>query len=165
MKILIVAAAVLFATQVHADGFVCTSEGHDLKIAVYNKTTGDQGTRNASAMILSDPAIGRGLKTITRFLADSETLLTDHNSSDFLTFIGSVDLRMTQSGGAGEYILGTRLGDVSTLKLEVDFSYGDDLFNGDKTGGYITLTKKSGEQLTRFAACVRYLKEKTLNLR
>lgn len=148
----------LVATASLADGFVCTTDAQDLRVSVYNKVNAEDGTRSPSKMIVSNPQISQGRKTIAKFSADAGTLATANATSDLLTYIGNVDLRFNDSSRKGEYLLGTRLGQVSTITLEVDFRYGDNLFDGEETDGLVTLVKRNGEVVRQYVTCTRYLK-------
>ena len=161
MKALVTIVAIvtlLAGFSAQADGFVCLTEEGDLRLAAYNKIYPREGTRNPAVMIASNPALKRGLQTITKFLSESGTLSTDTVSTDHLTYIGNVDLRLRESGAADDYILGTQLREVAQVTLKIDFAYGDDLDSGDKTGAIVTLVKHDGIAIERFAACERYLK-------
>src|SRR4051812_1738186 len=65
MKYTMIALGLLLAaTAAHADGFECQTVDQDLNIKVYNHTSPSEGTRVASVMVLSDPSVSAGKKTI-----------------------------------------------------------------------------------------------------
>lgn len=157
MKKLISATLIaLVATTAKADGFVCESVDSDIRIKVYNQTQADEGTRSPAVMIVSDPQVGTGRKTIAKFSTETGSLSTSHHGS--LKYLGDVDLRYNDMGRAGEYLMGTRLGEVDLIKLTIDFTYGDNLENGAETAGRIVVVKRDGETAVRDAVCTRYLK-------
>jgi hypothetical protein len=141
-----------------ADGFRCLTTAGDLKVSVYNMVDPSEGTRSPAKMIVSDPSISEGRKTIAKFSAANGTLETSHNESSGLRFEGIVDLRFSDLSRGGEYLLGTRLAEVDTIRLYVDFVYGDNLLDGDETRGAVTLIKRNGEISRHSATCTRYLK-------
>ncbi len=156
MKKLIVALVTLASVQSFADGFVCETDAGDLRLKVYNKVNPNEGTRSSSVMVVSNPQVGSGRRTIAIFTSDSGLLSTAHNSG--LKYIADVDLRFANSNRSGEYLVGTRLGEVEMIKLNIDFTYGDDLADGDETSGRLVVVKRDGAAIVRNATCVRYLK-------
>jgi long-subunit fatty acid transport protein len=154
MKKLVIALAALSASSfAHADGFVCKTVEGDLTIKAYNNTQAEEGTRNAAVMVLSDPSIGFGKKTIARFTDLNETL-TNVGAS----YEAKVDLRFNDSNLAGRNIGGTKLGFVKAVVLEVVFSYNTPVSQGSELEGTLTLVKRNGQELTHDVLCKRYLK-------
>lgn len=145
-----------------ADGFTCTNIDGDLKVSVYNKIDPLDGTRSPAVMIVSNPAIQSRRKTIAKFSEENRTLDTSHTTADYLVFTGDVDLRFSDSNRKGEYLFGTRLGEVDFIQLNVDFTYGDNLMSGDKTSGSIVVMKRDGKAIVRPAVCTRYLRNEQL---
>lgn len=155
-KVMAALTLIMFASvNAFADGFVCESDASDLRIKVYNKVSPSEGTRVASVMIVTDPRVSGGRKTVAKFSTDRGTLATAHNQS--LKFAGNVDLRFSDLS-AGEYLVGTRLGEVDTIHLTIDFVYGDNLANGEQTSGRMLIVKRDGDSTLRYATCTRYLK-------
>ncbi len=105
-------------------------------------------------MIVSDPAVAEGRKTIALFTSKKGTLSLQGEGS----YLAVVDLRMVESRRKGEYLVGTRLGELSTIAVDLDFSYARPVADGDNVLGTATFTKRSGEVLKRDLACARYLK-------
>lgn len=155
MKTITLILTVLFAQLATADGFICATQENDLKIAVYNHVTPAMGTRNAAKMIVSDPNVQFGRKTIATFSSASSTL-----TSRLLSYSANVDLRFNESNRQGELISGTKLGELKQIDLEVEFTYSTNhvLANGEITLADLTLTKRNGEQIKRGMICSRYLK-------
>lgn len=141
-----------------ADGFVCLTEEQNLKLTVYNKVNPTDGTRSPSVMVVSNPQHKIGNKTIARFNAESGTLVSDHLKTGGLLFEGLVDLRYNDVARKGEYLMGTRLGELSSLYLAIDFRYGDNLIDGEYVSGKIIALKRNGKTITAQAHCERYLK-------
>ena len=153
MKALITALVLLTSAAVaKADGFVCTSES-GLVVRVYNHVNAIDGTRTASQMIVSNQTIGVGSKTVASFSAEKGTL-----SSFEQTYIGKVDLRVSESSRKGELVGGTKLGYLKFIILSVDFSYSQPLPHGTLLEGVLTLQKRSGEENIEAVTCARYLK-------
>lgn len=156
MKKIIATIIVLATSTSFADGFVCESLESDLRVKIYNKVLPSDGTRSASVMIVSDPQVQPGRQTIAKFSTENGSLITAHSGQ--LKFIGDVDLRFNDMGRSGEYLVGTRLGEVELIKLNIDFTYGDALSDGDTTSGRIIVVKRNGAAAVRDAVCTRYLK-------
>jgi hypothetical protein len=141
------------ASIARADGFVCQTLHGDLQIQVYNHVRAEEGTRNAAVMILSDPRVSVSNRTIAVF-RDTHSNLYQEGA----TYTAKVDLRYNESGREGEYVLGTRLGNLDTLELSVGFTYGDGLLDGDVVPGTLDFTKRDGTDGFAEVDCVRYLK-------
>lgn len=155
MKVLatIATAVMAFAaTQAKADGFICTSES-GLVVQVYNHTQPEMGTRTGAIMIVSDSNVGFGNKTIAKF-TDSTGLL----KSKALVYTAKVDLRYNDSSRKGELIGGTKLGELSKILLDLNFSYSHPVAHGELVKGSVTLVKRDGTVLQETANCTRYLK-------
>ena len=153
MKNIIIAAVAglsLFAGNAFADGFVCQNEAGDLKAKVFNHTQPEEGTRNAAVMILSNPQLQSGNKTIARFRAP-QTL-----TNEAATYLARVDLRFNDHR-AGEYLAGTRLGYVKNITLAVDFSYAAPVEEGTETSALMTVKKRNGDTIKVDMVCARYL--------
>ncbi len=153
MKTLIIAlAATLAGSVASADGFVCATEAQDLKVQVYNHVQPEHGTRNAAKMVLSNPQLALGRKTIAAF--SSASLLDNHAT----VYTADVDLRFSESSRKGELIAGTKLGFIDTITLAVDFSYTRPMIEGATTEGILTIVKRNGDVKEVAVECERYLK-------
>ncbi|MBI2604470.1 MAG: hypothetical protein HYW49_00160 [Deltaproteobacteria bacterium] len=153
MKKLIVMMAFLSSSFAFADGFVCKTLHNDLIIRVYNNTEPAYGTRNSAVMVLSDPAIDYGRKTIAKFTGVNTTL--SNVSTNYAAF---VDLRYLDSRRKGELILGTKLGYIKNFYLDVNFSYGHPIAPGEITTGNLEVLKRNGDSFDEPVRCKRYLK-------
>ena len=153
MKLMIatIASMTLLAGTAFADGFVCKNEAGDLVAKAYNQTNPDEGTRNAAVMVLSNPTLNAGNRTIARFRAPQ----TLSNSSS--SYVARVDLRFNDHR-SGEYLAGTRLGAVKNLTLDVDFSYATPRDAGSELGGLLTIEKRNGDVIYVDLDCTRYLR-------
>ncbi|MGE3974210.1 MAG: hypothetical protein AB7F59_06770 [Bdellovibrionales bacterium] len=153
MKFLITTLALLAtASQAQADGWVCATESEDLKVQVYNQVQPELGTRTAAVMVLSDPRVSEGRKTIARFTAGN-TL-----SNQGASYVADVDLRRTDSSAKGELIAGTKLGFIDSITLDVAFSYSRPVAAGTIVAGDLTILKRNGRVTQLEVACKRYLK-------
>jgi hypothetical protein len=141
------------APSAFADGFVCETLSGDLHVRVYNKTQPSAGTRNAGVMVLSDPTVSQGRKTIATFHRTKNTL-SNHSS----VYESEVDLRVRESARGGEMISGTRLKHLDSIILDIEFSYADPIRLGETTTAEMTLIKRNGKKIRRNLKCVRYLK-------
>ncbi len=152
MKTLLALLTVLVSSQSFADGFVCETYNSDLRIKVYNKTQPTEGTRNAAIMIVSDPNVSLGRKTIATF--SSEGTLENTGAS----YLADVDLRRLESDRKGENILSTKLGQIKSISLEVSFNYNHPVAEGTVLPGRVTVEKRNSEVIVEKLDCVRYLK-------
>jgi hypothetical protein len=152
-KIVMMIAALTALNAAHADGFVCQTVEGDLNVKIYNHVDPSVGTRVASIMVLSDPGVSIGRKTIARFTEVQENL-----SSIGANYEANVDLRFSDSSRKGEIVAGTKLGQLQTIHLNVDFSYSSPIEAGEEVPGLLTLVKRNGDEITRDVECTRYLK-------
>ncbi|OQW54544.1 MAG: hypothetical protein A4S09_17450 [Proteobacteria bacterium SG_bin7] len=150
MKKLLTVIAMIVSQQAMADGFLCQTVDADLNIKVYNHVQPEDGTRTASVMVFSDPAVGFGNKTIAKLSADEETL-----SSEGTSYRGQVDLRRLSGG---ELISGTKLQYVKYIDVNVDFSYANPVAHGTVLRGWMRITKRDGSLISDKLVCKRYLK-------
>jgi hypothetical protein len=154
MKTLItVIALALTATAAQADGFKCSAVDGSLDVKVYNNVQPELGTRTAAKMVLSNPLVAYGNKTIATF-EDSTGLL----SSEGAAYEAKVDLRYAGSARKGELIAGTKLGQIDSLRLEVPFSYNMPVEHGQRLRSALIIAKRNGDSIDVDMDCVRYLK-------
>lgn len=154
MKGLILSMALLAGSAAFADGFVCVNYAENIKVQVYNNTQPEEGTRNSAIMVVSDPSVQSGRKTIATF-EDADSLLIN----DGTTYTAKVDLRYNNSGREGENILGTKLGNVSFIVLDVDFNYSQPIRDGGEVAGELIVQKRNKTEDIRVDVyCTRYLK-------
>lgn len=154
MKAILVltAAALMATTQAKADGFVCTTET-GMNVKVFNHTQPELGTRTGAIMVVSDSSVNSGRKTIATFKDLTGTL-----TSKELVYTSKVDLRFNDSGRKGEWIGGTKLGELSSVVLKLNFSYAAPKEESEYVSGKLILNKRNGEVLREAVDCARYLK-------
>lgn len=152
-KLAMLVVGVLSAQVSFADGFRCQAVDGSINAQVFNHTNPNQGTRVASVLILSDPTVQHGNRTIATF-KNVQGTLTNYGTS----YVANVDLRFTEISRKGEYLFGTRLGELKTIRLDVDFSYNEPLSKGEMVKGIITAWKRSGQRHSINMECERYLK-------
>lgn len=151
---LIVIIALGFSGAALADGFVCHEHNDGAYVVeVYNNTNPSRGTRSAAIMILSDNTIQYGRQTIA--VLDGAN---GHLRNDSDRYVSRVDLRFKNSRRQGENLFGTKLGQVDTIVLDVAFSYGTPLKDGDELPGRVTIFKRDGQRIFADMNCYRYLK-------
>lgn len=155
MKKLVVAAlaSLLTSAPAFADGFICDNAEGTLRVKAFHHTKPELGTRNSAILILSNPQISEGRKTIATMEAD-DALLTNEGS----TYTAKVDLRFRNSARKGEAVGPTKLGELKLIVLDVDFSYARPVAEGTQVAGEVTLLKRSGEEVAVDVVCTRYLK-------
>jgi hypothetical protein len=145
--------ATLLGSTAFADGFICDNGAGNLRIKVYHQTQPEMGTRNAAILIASDPTLGAGNKTIATFSADN-ALLSSHSAS----YQADVDLRYKTSDRKGENIGGTKLGDLDSIKLDVDYSFSNPVPAGTEVDAELTLVRRASSDIQMPMTCTRYLK-------
>ena len=150
---LTIVALAAFSASAYADGFGCQTTDGSLNVKIYNHVQPTDGTRNGAVMVLSDPSVMGGRKTIARFTDVNGRL--DNRSS---VYTADVDLRYNDSSRKGELILGTKLGYVDTITADIDFSYASPVEDGAEMGGKLVIAKRDGSKIRADLACVRYLK-------
>ncbi len=155
MKHLVLVTMILGAnTMAYADGFRCESRDGKLSVKVFNHVMAEDGTRNGAVMVVSDNDVQLGRKTIARFTDTKSTL-----SNSGALYEAKVDLRVSGSSRKGELIGGTKLGELKTLVLEIDFKYNRPIEDGEVVDGVLTLNKRNGEVAADLDLdCTRYLK-------
>jgi hypothetical protein len=150
----VLAVAAVTGTSVFADGFTCENLDENVRIHVYNKVNADEGTRNVAVMVVSDPSISAGKKTTAKFDADTQPV----NNQGAL-YVAKVDLRFNNDNLKGRNFAGTKLGNVDTITLDVDFSYAQPIENGEQVDGQLIVAKRNGTDDNKLSVtCTRYLK-------
>jgi len=150
---LIAVMAMGFSGAALADGFVCDTQDGVYTVKAFNHTDSAAGTRNSAIMIVSDNTIQYGRKTIATF--EAKDPLPDNDGA---RYFAEVDLRYNNSGRQGENFLGTKLGQIDFITLDVDFSYGAPVKAGSAIDGMLTVTKRNGQKIRASVDCYRYLK-------
>jgi len=138
-----------------ADGFRCQGLTFGTKIEVYNQLKPSQGTRNVNIMIVSDPVLAKGERTIATFSQDQNLIIQKG-----ATYIATVDSRFKTVKDGDRKIADTMLSELSTIQLTVNFNYTTDTpsKNGEKYSALITYTHENGATSSENASCIRYKK-------
>lgn len=147
------------ATVAHADGFVCDATHESLRIQVYNRTHPREGTRNVAIMVISDPSKARGERTLFRFEADNETVVSQ--GARYIATVMTPDMILPNSENPffdAPRIQGIQFGQLQEIALEIDFSYRYPVPNGEPVAGVLELYQVNGDQLWVDLDCRRYLK-------
>ena len=150
-------ATVLNASVAKADGFNCVARSTGMNIKLFNHVDLDKGTRAAAVLVLSNPAIQSPNKTIAKFSDANQTLA----AKGYGKYEAKVDLRYNDSGRAGENVGGTKLGQLKSIILDLNFSYNTldvELAKVSNVYGIIKYVKRNGEINTESVTCARYLK-------
>ena len=153
--VMMVVAGMIATTAAQADGFVCQGQNTGLVFKMYNHTQAIDGTRNAAILIISDPAVGAGNKTIASF-SDAKSTVSNSGA----TYTGKVDLRVSESSLGGRNIAGTKLSQLAAITASVDFNYTNDTpsMDGQSFEGQASYAKRNGEILEEKLSCTRYKK-------
>jgi len=148
--------ALLQTPLAQADGFFCRGSNTGLEYKVFNHTLASAGTRTPAAMILSSPYVISDRKTIAVFTAENRTLSYEGHGR----YVGKVDLRFSETGRKGENVAGTKLGELSSIVLDIEFSYShqdSSLANSvNEIPAKSFYVKRNGEILEESATCKRY---------
>ena len=150
---LAIVSMLAIAGNAHADGFKCQTVDGELAVKIFNSVNPNVGTRVGAVMVLSDPSVNGGRKTIARF-TDANGVLSSRSSR----YDANVDLRFSDSARKGENIMGTKLGELDHVIVDIDFSYAAPVGAGEEVTGTIVLDKRNGEKSEADLICTRYLK-------
>ena len=110
------------------------------------------GTKNSAVMVVSDPAVSAGRKTVAVFTAEEGTLVNTGSK-----YYGNVDERFNNIP-KGEYLSGTRIDYLKSIILDVEFTYSAPVSFGSLVEGWMILTRENGSQIKEAVLCERYLK-------
>jgi hypothetical protein len=145
------------ATPARADGFDCQARNTGLLIHIVNSKNPAVGTRTPDSMTILNPLLSPGQQEIVRFSHINKTLAYLGRGN----YMGQVDLRYLDSGRQGENIAGTKLGQIKSILVDLEFSYAHsdiELANSVKeVPGKIFYTKRTGEILEEPVLCKRFL--------
>ena len=152
MKNILIVLASLSSSAAFADGFVCVNETDRIAVKVYNHTHSEDGTRNGAVMIVSNQVSPRGFRTAAKF-KDATSKLSNESS----VYTAKVDLRYSDTNKDGQ-IAHVNIADISTITLDVDFSYANPVRDGAHVNGNLYLNTRDGETVSYLLDCARYLK-------
>jgi len=149
------ASIVSIGSSAFADGFRCQGLTFGTKVEVYNQLKPSQGTRNVKIMVVSDPALAKGTRTIATFSQDQNLIIQKG-----ATYIATVDSRYKTVKEGDRKIADTLLSELATIELSVNFNYATDTPSkiGEKYSALITYTHESGATSSENATCIRYKK-------
>lgn len=153
MKTFFATMILALSTTAFADGFKCEQAEHYINVSVFNKTDASAGTRNVAFMVFSDSSVNYGNKTIASFTSSKRKL--GQNGTSYLAV---VDLRVSESNRAGENILGTKLGKIKEIYVDINHNYSQPIEAGEEADGTISVVKRNGDVTTFDVTCTRYLK-------
>lgn len=146
--------ALLVTTQsASADGFICESVKGHVRLKAYHYTNPSEGTRRPAVLVASNPSMSAGNRFIARFTQASGML-----NSRAATYEAKVDLRYNDVTDGLDTIGNSRLSELRALKLEVDFSYGRPILDGEYVPGTLFLMRRDGDLESIELDCERYLK-------
>ena len=141
----------------HADGFLCVARHTGLIFEIQNHESPQAGTRTPKLMTLSDP-LQPERKTSALFSDRNHTLLYQGRGN----YLGRVDLRTAPPELRTNFIAGTRLQDLHSILLDIEFSYNPDsvvLANTvPEIPGKALYRRRTGEVLDEPVTCKRTLK-------
>ncbi len=153
----VAALGISITATAHADGFDCQARNTGLLIHVVNSPNPATGTRTPETMTLFNPLLKPGQQEIVRFSNQNRTLSYLGRGN----YLGEVDRRFLDSGRQGENIAGTKLGQLKSILLDIEFSYAHsdiELANSVKeVPAKIFYLKRTGEILEEAATCKRFL--------
>lgn len=152
MKNIFVVLAALSSSVAFADGFVCVNESDRIGVKIYNHTHAEDGTRNGAVMIVSNQVSPRGFRTAAKF-RDATAKLSNESS----VYTAKVDLRYNDTNKDGK-IAYVNISDISSITLDVDFSYANPVREGAHVNGNLYLNTRDGETVSYLLDCARYLK-------
>ncbi len=76
------------------------------------------------------------------------------NGASYFAF---VDLRVGESSRAGENVLGSKLGNIKEIYVDINFDYSVQLLDGQITDGYMPVIKGNSRNTIHDITCIRYL--------
>jgi hypothetical protein len=156
MKVSLTLFAVLFPLHfVDADGFRCETRHTHIRVRVVNHRDPRLGTRSPEFMTLSDP-LQPEIAASASFFSANRTL----HYQGAGRYLGQVDLRSTRPELRTIFIAGTRLRDLASILLDLEFSYDPDvvqLANAvPELPGRIYYHRRRGDTLEEPVSCTRF---------
>lgn len=121
-----------------AQGWQCSANDISVKVI-------DESAASGGIMVLSNPSVGSGRKTIAKFTEANGTLDVRGD-----LYVAHTDLRFNDSARAGELVIGTKLGEVASFRLTVRADE-----HSDWADGSLVAIKKNGERAARKVECER----------
>lgn len=162
-KSMVTKVATLFATLAlasvcKADGFLCRSANGNLNVKVYDSVQNVYGTRSAAYMIISNPQLHSGVRTLAVFSSAQGTLRAYSHSGAYRTYRGKVDLRFNNVR-KGQFVLSEPMAKLASVRLHIYFNYNrSQIANGGEVMGVVDLVERNGHHVYSETSCTRYLK-------
>lgn len=138
-----------------ADGFICEAINDNLEVRVFNHTKASVGTRNVSVMVVSDPTLNFGERTLLSLNSKQNSLVSrgaHYNAS--LNF----NSNEVSKEVADKPILGIKLSEIKNIALRVNFSYAYPVKKGTIVDAILTLIDRNDNSHQSAFNCERYLK-------
>lgn len=131
---------------------VCDGVDGDIRFEILLRLT-ETGRARALAMRLSDPSVALGRSEIALFQASERTLIFRES-----VITGRIDPMNPKTNRAGERVGGTRLGELSTLSLDLRWPLAEvaQRQSGRRFGGQALYVKKNGDELVQDLDCARH---------
>jgi|GEM_PF-3627234 len=154
-NLLILTALLCPSLPARADGFICEARYTEIRIRVANHQDPRLGTRSPESMTLSDP-LQPDLPATASFTSANRTLSYQGSGR----YLGRVDLRCTRPELRSIFIAGTRLQDLASIVLDIEFSYDPDVVQLANAvpgiPGRIVYQRRDGETLDEPVICKRF---------
>jgi hypothetical protein len=135
----------MVGSVVQAAGFDCI--GNDTSTVI---STREASKKHAAFMSIDDPKVKTASKQNIAEFYDGNGLNINKSGNVF-----DGDAGLAKELRKGENIAGTKLGELSLIRLTVLYKHGDATYSGEAFAGTIRYTKKSGEVRTENANCFR----------
>jgi hypothetical protein len=150
MKLLgIIVVALTLSNLCYADGYVCESDKGHLHMQMVNDAN-PYDTEPTAKILFSEPGHPEHVLTT---LANVRGMM-DNQAATYEADIGATLAKFADSG---ELIGNTYLEDLVKVIVEVDFSYGKPLVDGEYVPGSVSLTRRDGTTEQYDLDCERYL--------
>ncbi|MBP7843478.1 MAG: hypothetical protein KA116_01565 [Proteobacteria bacterium] len=161
LKIRILIVLMLFisltANFLWADGFICESPQGYLRIKIFHHTSFQTGgTRKVAVMVLSNPRVPMGKRTIGVFNENKGTLIRDSSS-----YFANFDFRFKGLySKPQEFIKDISKKDIQSLEITPNFNINEPIAPSAKLKARFKLSLRSGQDYQGWIDCIRYLKQK-----
>jgi hypothetical protein len=148
-----VVASSIMASVASAQGFICTSLDETTQIDIYLVGGGSlhefRPAPRGKMMVVKDITLNPKRQVVATF-STKEGLLRTKDTS----FIGKVDPKHPDTNSSGKRVGGTRLGQLKTITVEIDYSFQEKVSDGVRLAAQVTYNKLNGEDLAEDFECV-----------
>lgn len=147
----------LKANWLWADGFICESPQGYLRIKIFHHTSFQTGgTRKVAVMVLSNPRVPMGKRTIGVFNESKGNLLRDSSA-----YIANFDFRFKGLySKPQEFIKDISKRDIQTLEITPNFNINEPIAPAAKLKARFKMNLRSGQAYQGWIECIRYLKQR-----